>query len=135
MSSSFSIVVAAHAAHPPAADHEVLHRRRQLVLGDAEQVGVGVVGQHERALLEHGVDRLEPVAVDGRPPRSPWRRDASRIRAVSSCVNRWSPPDMNATKSSTIARCSSIVTFIEHGPPQRPIWPGKHGRPVAIAFL
>ncbi len=42
---------------------------------------------------------------------------------------------MNATKSSTIARCSSIVTFIEQGPPQRPIWPGKHGRPVAIAFL
>src|SRR5690606_25133100 len=30
---------------------------------------------------------------------------------------------------------SSTVTFIEHGPPQRPIWPGKHGRPEAIAFL
>src|SRR6187402_839664 len=42
---------------------------------------------------------------------------------------------MNAMKSSTMARCSSIETFIEHGPPQRPIWPGKHGRPVAMAFL
>src|SRR5690349_14479782 len=42
---------------------------------------------------------------------------------------------MNAMKSSTIARCSSTETFIEHGPPQRPICPGKHGRPVAIAFL
>lgn len=57
------------------------------------------------------------------------------MRAVSSRVNRASPPDMNATKSSTIARCSSTVTFMEHGPPQRPICPGKHGRPVAIAFL
>jgi len=42
---------------------------------------------------------------------------------------------MKATKSSTMARCSSIVTFIEHGPPHRPICPGKHGRPVAMAFL
>ena len=24
---------------------------------------------------------------------------------------------------------------MEHGPPQRPICPGKHGLPVAIAFL
>ena len=57
------------------------------------------------------------------------------MRAVSALVNRWSPPAMKATKSSTMARCSSIDTFIEHGPPQRPICPGKHGRPVAIAFL
>src|SRR3954452_2958147 len=42
---------------------------------------------------------------------------------------------MKAMKSSTIARCSSTVTFMEHGPPHRPIWPGKHGRPVDIAFL
>ena len=43
------------------------------------------------------------------------------MRALSSLANRWSPPAMNAMKSSTIARCSSIVTFIEQGPPQRPI--------------
>ena len=42
---------------------------------------------------------------------------------------------MNATKSSTMARCSSIVTRPEHGPPQRPICPGKQGRPDCIAFL
>ena len=54
-----------HAAHAAAAHDEVLHGGRQLVFGDAEQVGVGVARQHERAAAEHGVDRLQPVAVDG----------------------------------------------------------------------
>ncbi len=61
--------------------------------------------------------------------------DAASMRWVSSRVNRSSPPAMKATKSSTMARCSSIDTVIEHGPPHLPICPGKHGRPVCIARL
>ena len=55
----------AHTAHAAAADHELLDRSVQLVLGDAEQVGIRVGGQHQRALGQHGIYRDEPVPVDG----------------------------------------------------------------------
>jgi len=62
--------------------------------------------------------------------------------ALASFISRWSREitlrswlAMKVTNWSTIARCCSIVTFCEHGPPQRPIWPAKHGLPVAIALV
>ena len=57
------------------------------------------------------------------------------MRAITSRAKRSSPPCMKATKSPTIARCSSIDTRPEHGPPHLPIWPGKHGLPEVIARL
>ncbi len=55
------------AAHPSAAYVEDLHGRFQLVLGDRDQVGVGRVGEHDRALL-HGLPQgLDVVAQPGRP--------------------------------------------------------------------
>ncbi len=53
---------AAHAADPAAAHDELLHGRRELVVLDAEDVGVDAFRQHDGALLEHVLERLDPVA-------------------------------------------------------------------------
>ncbi len=55
------------AAYPPTAYVEDLHGRFQLVLGDRDQVGVGRVGEHDRALLHGLLQGLDVVAQAGRP--------------------------------------------------------------------
>ena len=58
---------AALSAHASAADVEDLDGGLQLVLGDRDQVGVGRVGEHDRALL-HGLPQgSDVVAQPGRP--------------------------------------------------------------------
>ncbi len=58
---------AALAAHASAADVEDLHGRLQLVLGDGDQVGVGRVGEHDRALLHGLLQGPDVVAQPGGP--------------------------------------------------------------------
>ncbi len=67
---------AALAAHPAAADVEDLDGRLQLVLGDRDQVGVGRVGEHDRALL-HGLLQA-PMSS---------RRRAARSYSISSAAS------------------------------------------------
>ena len=56
MSISLSTTQPRDAADAAAAHHELLHRGRQLVVGDGEEVEVDVVAEHHGRLLEH---RLE----------------------------------------------------------------------------
>ena len=58
---------AALATHASAADVEDLDGRLQLVLGDRDQVGVGRVGEHDRALLHGLLQGPDVVAQAGRP--------------------------------------------------------------------
>ena len=57
---------AALAADAPAADVEQLDRRFEGVLGDADHVGVGAVGQHDRVLLHRSFQRPDVVTDPGR---------------------------------------------------------------------
>ena len=59
--------VAALPAHPAAANVEDEDRRFELVLGEGDRVGVGVVGQHDRLLLDRPPQRPDVVAQPGRP--------------------------------------------------------------------
>ncbi len=97
---------------------------------DAEDVGVDAVRKHDGALLEHVLERVDAVAQLRRLLVVHARREARFISRTILVITLRSWLAMNATNCSTIARCSSIVTFCEHGPPQRPIWPGKHDRPL-----
>ena len=124
---------AAHAAHAAAADHELLHRGRELVLLDAEHVGVDVIGEHDRALLEHVLERLDAVAQPGGL--------LVLEAALASFISRWSR--VITVRSWLAMNVDELVDDLavlldrdplEHGPPQRPIWPAKHGRPLAIAL-
>ena len=65
---------AALAAHPSAADVEDLHGGFQLVLGDRDQVGVGRVGEHDRALLHGLLAGPRCRRAGGRPARTPSPR-------------------------------------------------------------
>lgn len=58
---------AALTAHASAAHVEDLDGRLQLVLGDRDQVGVGGVGEHDRALLHGLLERPDVVPQSGRP--------------------------------------------------------------------
>ena len=53
---------AAHTADAAAAHHELLDGRRELVVLDAEDVGVDAVRQHDSALLQHVLERVDAVA-------------------------------------------------------------------------
>jgi hypothetical protein len=57
---------AALAAHPAAAHVEDLHGRLELVLVDADDVGVGAVAEHDRVALHGPLQRGEVVAQPGR---------------------------------------------------------------------
>ena len=57
---------AALAAHPAAAHVEDLDRGLELVLGDADDVGVGAVGEHDGLLLRGPGERPDVVAQPGR---------------------------------------------------------------------
>ena len=56
---------AALAADPAAADEEHLDGRLELVVGEGEDVGVGLVGEDDRVLLERLVEGAEVVAEPG----------------------------------------------------------------------
>jgi hypothetical protein len=58
---------AALAANPAAADVEDLDGRLELVLGDADHVGVGGIGQHDGLLLHRPGERADVVAQPGCP--------------------------------------------------------------------
>ena len=62
-SSSLSTDPAAGAADAAAADDELLHARRELVVGDAEHVRVDVLAEHDRRLGERRLHRADRVAV------------------------------------------------------------------------
>ena len=66
---------AALAADPSAADVEDLHGGLQLVLGDGDQVGVGGVGEHDRALL-HGPVEFEVGEIGA------WKLEARGVVGV-----------------------------------------------------
>ncbi len=51
------------AADAPGAHVEDLHAHLEVVLGDADDVGIGAVVEHDRVLLQCPGERAEPVAV------------------------------------------------------------------------
>ena len=98
---------AALAADPAAAHEEHLDGRLELVVGEGEDVGVGLVGED---------DRVASRAPCCRAPRSSRRRaassyscasDAARICRSTRLVNLVVLPAMKSQKSSAICRCSS----------------------------
>ena len=79
---------AALAADPPVAHVEHLDGGLELVLGEGEDVGVGAVGEDDRALLQRPAQGAEVVAQPGRPLVLQLASAASRICCSMRRTNR-----------------------------------------------
>ena len=118
------------AAHHPAPAHvEDLHRRLQLVAGDADDVEVlGLLGDH-RLLLDGLADAGQPVAQAGRPlelqgvgrlPHLPLEPADDGLGVAVEEV------DQLAATSRSYSSSSISPT---HGPVHFSMWNSRHGRP------
>jgi hypothetical protein len=85
---------------------EDLHGRLELVLGEADDVGVGAVAEDDGLLLQRAVERADVVAQPGRAfvllLLAAFFISISRRR-----TKRAVEPPMKSQKSSTMRRCSS----------------------------